>query len=76
MDGKELLFDNLEDSFQLNNLVDSPAHNKILAEFRKILNEKMMELNDTFEASTWYRDNWIEDRIIARTATLNNEKTP
>ena len=76
VDGKELLFDNLEDSFQLNNLVDSPAHNKILAEFRKILNEKMMELNDTFEASTWYRDNWIEDRIIARTATLNNEKTP
>jgi arylsulfatase A-like enzyme len=70
VDGKELLFDNQEDPYQMKNLADDPAHSKTLAEFRLMLKEKMTELNDTNEASTWYRDNWIEDRIIVRTATL------
>ncbi|MGO8925901.1 MAG: hypothetical protein ACLQU3_03250 [Limisphaerales bacterium] len=26
----------------------------------------MRELDDTFEASTWYRDHWTKDRIITR----------
>lgn len=70
VDGKELLFDNQEDPYQMKNLADDPAHSKTLAEFRLMLKEKMTELNDTNEASTWYRDSWIKDRIIVRTATL------
>jgi len=31
----------------------------------------MTSLGDTFPASTWYRDNWIENRIIKRTATMD-----
>ncbi len=30
----------------------------------------MASLHDTFPESTWYRKNWIENRIIKRTATL------
>ncbi|MHC4476393.1 MAG: hypothetical protein ACYTEL_12145 [Planctomycetota bacterium] len=37
---------------------------------QKTEREKMASLNDTFPESTWYRDNWIEDRIIKRTATM------
>ena len=36
-----------------------------------MLAARMAAINDTFEASTWYRDHWIEDRIIKRTATLD-----
>ncbi|MBN2625027.1 MAG: hypothetical protein JXA95_00065 [Spirochaetales bacterium] len=28
---------------------------------------------DSFADSLWYRDNWIEDRIIMRTATRGGE---
>lgn len=76
VDGKELLFDNLQDPYQLTNLVDDPEYAKTLERFRKMLKEKMSEFNDTFEASTWYRENWIEDRIIVRTATLNTASNP
>lgn len=29
---------------------------------------QMESLNDNFEACTWYRDHWIDDRIILRGA--------
>jgi len=35
-----------------------------------MLKQRMVALNDTFEACTWYRDNWTENRVILRTATL------
>jgi len=73
VDGQELLFDNIEDSYQMKNLVYEPAHAATLAGFRKLLSEKMTALNDSFEPSTWYRDNWIEDRTIVRTATLGKK---
>ena len=33
---------------------------------RDLLKARMKELDDTFEASTWYRDHWTKDRIITR----------
>jgi hypothetical protein len=24
----------------------------------------MQDLDDNFEASTWYRDHWVKDRVI------------
>jgi len=68
---KELLFDNVADPFQMQNLADGPEHAALLASFRRQLTDKMASLNDTFPASTWYRDNWIEDRIIRRSTTLS-----
>ncbi len=73
VDNKELLFDNLVDPKQLNDLAGNPEYNNIIETFRKQLKEKMAKIKDTFPPSSWYRDNWIsKDRIILRTATLNS----
>ena len=58
----------MSDPCQMANLVDDPNHADTLARFRQMLQRKMDSLNDTFEACTWYRDHWIEDRIIRRGA--------
>ena len=63
-DRKELLFDNLKDPYQLHNLADDPEQQQTLNHFRALLKTRMAELDDTFEASTWYRDHWTKDRII------------
>lgn len=68
-DGSELLFDNLADPHQMNNLVDDPVYAGALASFRTQLQEQLAAINDTFECCTWYRDHWTEDRVIQRTAT-------
>jgi arylsulfatase A-like enzyme len=69
VDGQELLFDHQADPFQTHNLVLEGTHKEVLARFRMLLKQRMGALNDTFEACTWYRDHWTEDRIIVRTAT-------
>ena len=66
---KTLIFDNLADPYQMTNLVDDPAYAGTLDSFRSQLRQRLAEINDTFEACTWYRDHWTEDRIILRTAT-------
>lgn len=74
LDGKELLFDNINDPFQMNDLADNPSFSQKIGYFKSIMKEKMDELNDNFEVSTWYRDNWIsEDRRILRSAVLRHE---
>ena len=70
-DQQELLFDNLNDPYQIQNLVNDPDYADIAQQFRAMLDQKMRELNDSFEPCTWYRDHWTEDRRILRTATLN-----
>ena len=69
-DGCEKLFENVADPFQTRNLADDSASSTLRDDFREMLKQRMDSLNDTFEACTWYRDNWTEDRIILRTATL------
>ena len=64
VDSREFLFDNIEDPYQMKNLVEDPCYKEILEYFRNLLKRKMKELGDRFEASTWYRDNWTKDRII------------
>jgi arylsulfatase A-like enzyme len=72
VDGKELLFDNRVDPYQMTNLVNSAGHQPILTRLRDQLRQRLAELNDTFEACKWYENNWIDNRIITRTATLNS----
>jgi len=67
---KELLFDNVADPYQMKNLAELPGHASVLADFRRKLTDKMVSLHDTFPESTWYEKNWIENRIIKRTAML------
>ncbi len=54
----------------MNNLAGETKCTQVTARFRDMLARRMSEINDTFPPSTWYRDNWIEDRCIVRTATL------
>lgn len=65
--GKELLFDNVADPYQMRNLIAEPSHSKRADNYRKMLRRKMHELNDTFPASTWYRGRWTDGkrRIVA-----------
>lgn len=68
---QELLFDNVADPFQMQNLAQKPEHEALVGMFRKELDEKMTSLRDTFPASSWYKEHWIdENRIIKRTATI------
>ena len=70
-DGQEHLFDNVADPYQLHNLAGDPAQSATLDHFRTLLADRLAGLGDTFEACTWYRDHWTEDRCILRTATLH-----
>ncbi|MCX6375915.1 MAG: sulfatase [Armatimonadetes bacterium] len=65
-DHKELLFDNQADPHQLHNLADSPKHEVVMKGFRALLKKRMEDLDDGFEAGTWYRDHWVKDRVITR----------
>ena len=69
-DRAEHLYDNQVDPLQSRNLAQDPAHAQVLGRFRAMLKARMRELGDTFEACTWYRDRWIRDRCIVRSATI------
>lgn len=71
LDKKELLFDNIKDPYQINNLAQDERYIDKIKEYREKLDKKMKSINDTFEESTWYRDQWIKDRCIVKTATMN-----
>lgn len=68
-DRSEYLFDNLNDPLQKQNLAGSTENLQMQEGYRAQLSRRMSELNDTFEATTAYRDMWTEDRRIARSAT-------
>ena len=69
VDGKELFFDNLADPYQMDNLAGRPELATLQTELREKMHAKMASLNDTFEVSSYYKDNWIsKDRLILKTA--------
>jgi arylsulfatase A-like enzyme len=69
-DRRELLFDNQSDPYQTRDLANDPDHARTLRSLRSVLKERMAEYSDTFEACTWYRDNWTRNRCIVRSATM------
>ena len=64
VDRRELLFDNEADPYQMRNLTDDPKSREVLEHYRALMRRRMQELGDTFEASSWYRDHWTQDRVI------------
>ena len=69
---KELFFNNVKDPYQLRNLIGEKKYSDLINIFRDELKNKMYNLNDTFPASSWYRENWIKNRNIKKTATIEN----
>jgi len=66
---QELLFDNINDPYQMTNLVGDAAYAGVYAEMSAKLEEKLASYSDTFEACTYYRDNWTDgNRCIIRGA--------
>jgi arylsulfatase A-like enzyme len=62
VDGKELLFDNLKDPMQMNNLILNPEYQRISEKLRNLMVKKMKGLDDNFESCTWYRDHWTDGK--------------
>jgi arylsulfatase A-like enzyme len=67
-DGRELLFHNRQDPYQLRDLAQDRASDSTLRHYRELSQQWRKEQNDTFEPCTWYRDHWTEDRNITNTA--------
>lgn len=71
-DGKELLFDHIEDPYQMQDLSGDPAYRKVLEDLRERMWAKMDRIHDTFEKTSYYKEHWVDaDRKIQRTATQN-----
>ena len=70
-DGLELLFDNQEDPYQTHNLAEDAAHAQVAANLKTRMLAEMERIGDTFENNTYYQENWVENRLIKRTATLH-----
>ena len=49
VDVSELLFDNLKDPHQMKNLINDRKYRKVADRLREIMDNKMNELEDTFE---------------------------
>jgi arylsulfatase A-like enzyme len=69
-DGQELLFHNINDPYQMNNLAWEAALSDKKEELKKLMWEKMNAIGDSFEHNSYYEKNWVENRIIKHTATL------
>ncbi|MFT5123943.1 MAG: arylsulfatase A-like enzyme [Verrucomicrobiales bacterium] len=65
-DGKELLFHNARDPHQMIDL--ATVRPDVLRRMRKAMFARMETLDDGFEACSWYRDHWTENRVIMRGA--------
>lgn len=68
-DGKELLFDNIADPYQMNDLSNDPACAVLISDLRERMRGRMARIGDNFERNSYYEAHWMEGRDIVRTAT-------
>ncbi|MEG1011976.1 MAG: sulfatase [Ruthenibacterium sp.] len=69
-DGSELLFDHKNDPFEKTNLAQDEKYAACKQELRTKMLDKMRQIHDDFNASSYYEKNWVsKDRIIKHTAT-------
>ncbi len=69
VDGKEYLFDNLNDPQQMVNLAEDPFYQDVYKRLKGNMETKMQQLKDDFKPMSWYRDNWVdENRNIIKSA--------
>jgi arylsulfatase A-like enzyme len=58
LQGPWLLYDNLEDSFQLNNLCNQEAHSVLQQELEALLQQLLQRVGDDFLPGSAYADRW------------------
>jgi hypothetical protein len=61
---KELLFDNINDPLQKNNLAEVPEFRSVLDQLKLEMQAEMDRIGDNFEPCSFYEKNCIENRII------------
>ena len=67
LEGREELFDNINDPYQMTNLVNDNRYNNKLNGMRNRLNELLDEAHDDFRAGEHYAE-WFDDkRNVIRT---------
>ncbi len=65
-DGEEHLYDNLADPLQMKNLASDPAYADVLSALKESMAREMERVGDRFHPVTYYRENWVVDRIIRK----------
>ena len=66
--GEEELYDNVEDPYQMQNLVEDPAHRQTSTRLRGRLAELLAKAHDEFPPGTKYAEWYDEERVLLRTA--------
>jgi len=67
-DGRELLFHNRQDPYQVIDLAGDRSCAALLKHFRQMSEKWRKEMNDEFHACSWYESHWSKDRNITMTA--------
>ncbi|VAX27074.1 Sulfatase [hydrothermal vent metagenome] len=68
LDGPWLLFDNVADPYQQNNMIDNPEFSELKAKLDKALNQKLLETNDKFLPAEEYIKQW--GYVVDKTGTI------
>ena len=67
-----MLFDNIADPYQLNNLVNKPESQKLQSKLEKSLTKKLKEIGDEdFKYAQYYLDKWGYDFTKSKSAPYN-----
>lgn len=69
-DQQEFLFDLENDPYERINLAGDLEYRDRLEDLKRQMYSRMEAVGDHFESNTYYRDHWVEDRIIRHTATI------
>ena len=68
LDGKEELYDEVDDPYQMRNLIESPENLPIVQKLRARLTELLADAHDEFLPGTAYADWYDDERNLVRTA--------
>ncbi|MCV9386656.1 sulfatase family protein [Reichenbachiella ulvae] len=68
LEGGALLFDNLRDRFQMDNLINNPDYKKLQEDLDKKLKVELAEIGDEFKSREYYMEKWGLEFDMSRRA--------
>lgn len=63
-DGREYLFDNIRDPYQMENLAEDGAYRAVKQALSEEMYGKMDDIGDSFADNRYYQKHWVKDRKI------------
>jgi len=58
IEGPEMLFDNLHDPYQMNNLIDNPGFAELQKQLDQMLYNELVKIGDNFQPREYYMSKW------------------